>query len=71
MRTLEEKAAEGDRRAQLAFDIFCYRVKKYIGAYAAAMGGVDILVFTGGIGENADLSRSEICKDFNYIKNIK
>ncbi len=67
MRELEKAAEDGNERAQLALDMFHYRVRKYIGAYAAVMGGVDILVFTGGIGENADLSRSEICKDFEYL----
>jgi acetate kinase len=52
MREIEKAAAEGNERAKLALDMYSYRVKKYIGAYAAAMGGIDILVFTGGIGEN-------------------
>lgn len=67
MRELEKAATEGNERAQLALDMFHYRVRKYIGAYAAVMGGVDILVFTGGIGENANLSRAAICKDFKYL----
>jgi len=67
MRELEKAAKDGNERAQLALDMFHYRVRKYIGAYAATMGGVDILVFTGGIGENADLSRYEISKDFEYL----
>jgi len=53
MRTLGELAAQGDERAQLAVDIFCYRLKKYFGSYYAALGRVDAFVFTGGIGENA------------------
>ena len=61
MRTLVEEAAAGHERARLAIDIFCYRIKKYIGAYSAALGRVDALVFTGGIGENAVVLREQIC----------
>jgi acetate kinase len=61
MRNLTELAAGGDERAQLAIDIFCYRVRKYIGMYAAVLEGVDAIVFTGGIGENAPEVRSKIC----------
>lgn len=67
MRELEKAAAGGHERAQLALDMFHYRVRKYIGAYAAAMGGLDILVFTGGIGENADKTREAVCKDFEFL----
>ncbi|MDR1667675.1 MAG: acetate kinase [Bacteroidales bacterium] len=67
MRELEEAAANGNERAQLALDMFHYRVRKYIGAYAAAMGGVDTVVFTGGIGENSDTSRYEIAKELDFI----
>ena len=67
MRELEDAAGKGKERAQLALDMFHYRIRKYIGAYAAAMGGVDLIIFTGGIGENADTSRSAICKDFEYM----
>jgi len=59
MRDLEEAAADGNHRAQLALDMFAYRVKKYIGSYAAALGGVDIIVFTGGIGENDTETRKK------------
>lgn len=59
MRAIEKACAEGNQRAQLAFDIFCYRITKYIGAYAAAMGGVDAVTFTGGIGENSPLVRAK------------
>ena len=51
-RDLDAASAEGNKRAALAVDVFCYDVKKYIGAYAAAMGGVDAIVFTAGVGEN-------------------
>lgn len=67
MRELEKAAETGNERAQLALDMFHHRIRKFIGAYAAVLGGVDILVFTGGIGENADLSREAICKDFEYL----
>jgi acetate kinase len=67
MRELEMASLEGNKRAKLALDMFHYRIRKYIGAYAAVMGGVDVLVFTGGIGENGSESREEICKDFEYM----
>jgi acetate kinase len=67
MREVESAAEEGDERAILALKMYEYRVKKYIGAYAAAMGGVDLLVFTGGIGENASETRENICKDLEYM----
>lgn len=55
-----------NKDAALAIDIFCYQIKKYIGAYAAALGGLDTLVFSGGIGENAPVIRSRICAGFEY-----
>lgn len=58
---------QGNKRADLARRMFIYRVKKYIGAYAAAMNGIDILVFTGGIGENDAYIRQEICKGLTYL----
>jgi len=67
MREIEKAVADGHKRAKYAFDIFCYRVKKYIGAFAAAMGGVDAIVFTGGIGENSNLVRAEVCKDMEFL----
>ncbi|MBN1436217.1 MAG: acetate kinase [Sedimentisphaerales bacterium] len=67
MRNLTEKAAQGDKRAQLAIDIFCYRVKKYIGTYTAVLGRLDAVVFTGGIGENATAARAAICSDMPQI----
>jgi acetate kinase len=67
MREVESAAEEGDERAVLALKMYEYRVKKYIGAYAAAMGGVDLLVFTGGIGENASETRENICRDLEYM----
>ncbi len=62
MRNLIQLAEGGDRRAELAIDIFCYRVKKYIGAYAAVLGTLDAVIFTGGIGENAAGVRARICE---------
>lgn len=66
-RDIEQAASEGNNRAQLALDKFHYRVKKYIGAYTAAMGGVDIIVFTAGLGENSKESRYEICQGLEYL----
>jgi acetate kinase len=67
MREIESAAEEGDERAILALKMYEYRVRKYIGAYAAAMGGVDLLIFTGGIGENGSETRESICKDFEFM----
>ena len=67
MREIESAAAEGDERAALSIKMFNYRIKKYIGSYAAAMGGVDILVFTGGIGENGCEIRENICSNLEFF----
>ncbi len=67
MREVESAADEGHERASLSLRMYEYRVKKYIGAYAAAMGGVDLLVFTGGIGENSVVTRENICRDFEFL----
>ena len=67
MREIESAAEEGDNRAILALKMYEYRIKKYIGAYAAAMGGVDLLIFTGGIGENASEIRENVCRDLEYM----
>jgi acetate kinase len=67
MREVESAAEEGDERAVLSLKMYEYRVKKYIGAYAAAMGGVDLLIFTGGIGENGSETRENICRDLEYM----
>jgi acetate kinase len=67
MREVESAAAEGDERAILSLKMYDYRVKKYIGAYIAAMGGADILIFTGGIGENSTETRENICKDMEFM----
>lgn len=67
MRELEIASENGNKNAKLALSMYDYRVKKYIGAYTAAMNGVDILVFTGGIGENADATRTGIAGDLSYL----
>ena len=66
MRELLEAEANGDERAALAVEMFCYRVRKYIGAYLAALGGADAVVFGGGIGENAPLVRARICAGMGW-----
>ncbi len=67
LREIQEAAARGDERCLLAIKMFNYRVKKYIGAYAAAMGGLDLLIFTGGIGENSFTSRTGICEELEFL----
>lgn len=67
MREIEEAANEGNERAITALEMYDYRIKKYIGAYAAAMNGVDAIIFTGGIGENAASTRSGVLKDMDYL----
>ncbi len=67
MREIEQAAEKGNERAKLGLDMYHYRVRKYIGAYAAAMEGLDVLVFTGGIGENGPESREEMCKGFEFL----
>ncbi|MBF0538374.1 MAG: acetate/propionate family kinase [Nitrospirae bacterium] len=62
MKDVLEAAEEGDKHAKEAIGMYCYRVKKYIGAYIAALGGVDVLIFTGGIGENATEIRARVCQ---------
>ena len=66
-RDLEQAAEEGNERAQLALDKFIYEVKKYIGAYATVMGGVDAILFTAGIGENSADLRAKICEGLEYM----
>ncbi|MEL7646712.1 MAG: acetate kinase [Sedimentibacter sp.] len=66
-RDIEGAADEGNERAQLALDKFAYTVKKYIGSYAAAMGGVDVLVFTAGLGENSASSRKQVCEGLEFL----
>jgi len=66
MRDLLEKARQDERAAE-AVELFCYRAKKYVGAYAAALGGLDLLVFTGGIGEKASPVRQKICEGLEFL----
>jgi acetate kinase len=67
MREIIREMKNGNMRAKLAFDVFCYRVKKYIGAYAAVMGGVDAIVFTAGIGENSPDVRKSVCEGLEFL----
>lgn len=67
VRDLEGAAKDGDASAQLALECFAYRVRKYIGAYAAALGGVDALVFTAGIGEHSAATRARICRGLDFL----
>ena len=66
-RDLTAAAVQGNKRAQLALDMFSYACKKYVGAYAAAMNGVDCIVFTAGVGENTDCVREAICENMQYL----
>lgn len=66
-RDIEKAAAEGNKRAQLALDMFMFRVRKYIGGYAAAMGGIDAIVFTAGLGENSPETREGILKGLGFL----
>lgn len=67
MRDIEKGIAEGDRLCTIAFDIYEYRIRKYIGAYVAAMDGVDAIVFTAGIGENTPSLRTALCSNLSYL----
>jgi acetate kinase len=67
MRDIETQARQGREAAQTAIDVFVYRVQKYIGAYTAALGGVDAIVFTAGIGENSPYIRGEVLRPFRYL----
>ena len=78
MRDIETAAFEGNHKAQVSLDIYHYRIKKYLGSYAAAMGGVDVVIFTGGVGENGWETRQDVCEglefmgiDFDIQKNTK
>ncbi len=67
MREIEAAIAEGNERARLALDMYMFRITKYIGAYAAEMGGVDIIVFTGGVGENQAGLRADVCSTLGFM----
>lgn len=67
MRDIESNMESEHQRSILAHNMFCYRIKKYIGAYLSIMNGVDAIIFTGGIGENDDISRQKVCNNMEYI----
>ncbi len=67
MRDIEQQAAAGNPKAKLAIEVYAYRVRKYIGAYATAMNGCEVLAFTGGIGENSASIRSHICRGLEFM----
>jgi acetate kinase len=67
MRDVQQRAAEGDEDSKLALELYCYRLKKYVGAYAAALGGLDGLIFTGGVGENSTDIRAWTCQGLAFL----
>jgi acetate kinase len=67
MRDIEKAASAGNERARLALEIYNMRVKKFVGSYAAAMEGIDLLVFTGGVGENESSLRTYVCKGLEFM----
>lgn len=67
MRDIEDAIAAGNERAKLALDMYEYRIIKYVGAYTAALGGVDVIVFTGGVGENQTVTRERVCKQLAFL----
>ncbi len=67
MREIEAAMFEGNQNASLAFEMFVYRIRKYIGAYTAAMNGLDILIFTAGVGENSGLVREKVCESLTFL----
>ena len=67
LRDVEDAALKGDKRAQLAVNMLNYDIKKFVGAYAAAMGGVDVLVFTAGVGENSIPTRAAVCEGLEFL----
>lgn len=67
MRDIENAIAEGNERAKLALDMYEYRIRKYVGSYAAALGGVDVIIFTGGVGENQTGTRENVCAQLGFM----
>lgn len=67
LRDIEEQAAQGNKRAKLALEVFAKRIHKYLGSYAARMNGVDAIIFTAGIGENSDIIRAEVLKGLEFM----
>ena len=67
MRDITKAINEGNQAAKLAYDMYAYRIKKYIGAYAAVLNGVDAIIFTAGVGENDALLRKLVCEELEYL----
>ena len=67
MREITDAMKDGDKQAKLAFDMYTYRLRKYIGAYAAGMNGIDVLVFTAGVGENSVIVRKAVCDNLTFM----
>jgi acetate kinase len=67
LRDIEHRAADGDDAAQLALDMYAYRIKKYIGMYTAVLGTVDALIFTAGVGENSNVVRQKVCAGLEHL----
>jgi acetate kinase len=67
MRDIRQAMEKGDREAKLAFHMYAYRIKKYIGAYTAVLNGLDALIFTGGVGEHDELMRQSICSELEFL----
>ena len=67
MRDIEDRYLKGDKVAVLAYEMYAYRIQQYIGKYAAALNGLDAIVFTAGIGENDTIARSLVCKNMDYF----
>ena len=67
MREIEDRADAGEKQASLALDMYCYRIKKYIGMYTAVLGRLDGLIFTAGVGENSDLVRADACSELSVL----
>ncbi len=67
MREIQQRAEQGDKEAELAIEMYCYRIKKYIGAYFAVLGQLDVLVFTAGVGENSPIVRLQVCQGLENL----
>ena len=70
MREVDAAAKEGNELAQTALKMYNYKIKKYIGSYAAALGGCDIIVFTAGVGENQSSMRAEVCENMEWMSSL-
>ena len=67
MRKLQDAAAHGDHDAELAIEVFCLSIRKFVAAYAAVLGGLDMLIFAGGIGERSAIVRSDVCRGLEFV----